>query len=132
MRILNPDFEMHFNNEEYAVAATDAKGNVISANQHFQKLTGYTLDELKALAYQDITPEYWMIYENQMVIKHAFSQGHAYYQKEYIHRTGEIIPIEIDVYLLDEQTFGVSGIWAKVKRLDILADEYLEIKKRNH
>ncbi|MDU0113107.1 MAG: PAS domain S-box-containing protein [Psychrosphaera sp.] len=131
MRTINYDFKTQFDKEEYAVAATDAKGNVINANQHFLALTGYTLDELKALAYQDITAEAWTIYENHMVIRHVFAEGYASFQKEYVTKSGEIVPVEIELFLLDEVNNGKLGIWAKVKKIDALSDEFLAIKAQS-
>lgn len=96
-----------------AVAATSPGGDIFQANEKFCRLTGYSLEQLKAMTYHDLTPEKWLGFENQKVIE-AFNNGHAQYNKEYILANGTIQPISIDIFLLNEAKDGHRGMWAIV------------------
>lgn len=97
-----------------AVAATNAGGDILQANEKFCQLTGYSIEQLKDKTYRDLTPEKWLSFENQKVIE-AFNNGHAQYNKEYILADGSVQPINIDIFLLNEQKDGHKGMWAIVK-----------------
>ena len=129
MQSINRDYQNLFIRDDVAVAATDAKGEIVSANQAFQVLTGYSLTELQQFSYQDITPEVWTIYENKMIIRHVFTEGYACYQKEYIDASGDLIPIEIEVYLLEADSQGKLGMWAKVSKIQQLSEQFVAIKQ---
>lgn len=113
----------------YAVAATDAMGVIIEANKKFLELTGYTLDELRNLAYTDITPDCWTVFENHKVIKEVFSEGSSHYQKEYITKSKQVIPIDIQVSLVENSTSTKIKMWALVKPIETLSSTYKKIKE---
>lgn len=126
--MVKPELNIVIEKNEWPVASTDASGVITNANQKFIELTGYSLTELKTLAYTDITPEQWTVYENKMVIKEVFTKGHAYYQKEYLTKAGKTIPIELDVYLTKANSGELQGMWAIVKPIDTLDEEFSSIK----
>lgn len=107
-------FQTALKNNQVAVASTDASGMILEANQAFCDLVGFSLSELQNKAYQDITPERWVVFENNMVIKKVFVHGFAQYQKEFRHANTTTIPIEIQVRLLKNERDENIGMWAKV------------------
>ena len=118
------EFNKQFARFDIAVAATDPQGTIVKANEAFCTLTGYTEAELKSLGYQDITPERWTVYENNMIIKQVFAKGYAKYQKEYRHKDGHVFPIELEVWLLKDDDEVAQGMWGVVKPIDQLSDQY--------
>ncbi|WP_284297598.1 PAS domain-containing protein [Thalassotalea loyana] len=112
------DFEEELKRNRYPVARTDGAGQFIEVNKAYEELTGYTLAELKNLTYRDLTPEKWLVYENNKVIKDVFVNGEMSYDKEYIHKSGKVIPINAQVFLVhseDEQEQGMWGIFTALR-----------------
>jgi len=105
------NFDNHFNNNHTPVARTDAAGNFLQVNSTYEKLTGYTFDELQQMTYRDITPEKWLVFENQQVIRELFTQGEVVYDKEYIHKSGKVIPIKAHIFRINTNNETKSGMW---------------------
>lgn len=93
------------------VARTNIAGEYLSINSAYEQLTGYTLAELQQLNYADITPQKWHAIENQHVLKEVFAKGETTYEKEYIHKSGEVIAIKAHVYLIKEGGDEEPGMW---------------------
>jgi PAS domain S-box-containing protein len=76
-------------------AMTDLEGRILRANGAFERLTGYTEQELKFLTYQQLTPERWHDMERKLVA-HTLTTGQAArFEKEYQKKDGSLIPIEV-------------------------------------
>src|SRR3984957_3072434 len=76
-------------------AMTDLGGRILRANGAFERLTGYTEQELHDLTYQQLTPERWHEMEGQFVA-HTLATGQAArFEKEYRKKDGSLIPIEV-------------------------------------
>lgn len=77
----------------------DLNGYIIESNAVFQKMTGYSGDELRLLTYHDITPEKWHENESKVVSEQLLVRGFTDpYEKEYRRKDGSICPVEISVY----------------------------------
>lgn len=119
----NTELEQAMLDNEVAIACADPTGMLTRVNNAFEQLTGYSQQELTKLSYQDITPEKWIVYENQQVIKKVFAEGIARYQKEYITKSGDVIAIEIEVHLLLNEQQQRKGMWAKVWPIEQLTEQ---------
>ena len=76
-------------------AMTDLGGRILRANGAFERLTGYTEQELHDLTYQQLTPERWHEMEGKFVA-HTLATGQAArFEKEYRKKDGSLIPIEV-------------------------------------
>jgi PAS domain S-box-containing protein len=76
-------------------AMTDLCGRILRANGAFERLTGYTVQELHDLTYQQLTPERWHEMEGKLVA-HTLATGEAArFEKEYRKKDGSLIPIEV-------------------------------------
>lgn len=111
------EFTDAFDSDDLAVARSDASGTFVDANQAYLRLTGYSLSELKQMTFRDITPDKWTIIENRYVIKEVFVKGRAHYDKEYITKSGEVIPITANVYLIEPED-GPKGMWGTFSHSD--------------
>ena len=104
-------FKTELKNNNVPVARTDAAGQFVEVNSAYESLTGYSFAELKELTYRELTPEKWLVFENSKVIKEAFVTGEASYEKEYIHKSGEILPITANIFVYEGDTSPDEGLW---------------------
>lgn len=111
-------FQQLFDENKIPVARTNIAGEYLTVNKAYESLIGYTLEELQALNYSDITPTKWHATELNYVLKEVFTRGEMAYQKEYIHKSGEIIAINAHIYLLKSEQESESGMWGTFEKLD--------------
>ncbi len=105
-----------FDNAKDGIASVDLNGGITSFNQAFLEITGYTAKELREMTFNDLTPKYWHqmeknILENE-VLKKGFSE---LYEKEYVHKSGSVIPIEVSTHLSTDSQGKPVGFWAFVR-----------------
>lgn len=110
------------------IASIDIQGNLLDANQAFLDMLGYTLDELKKLTFQQITPNRWHkmdeeIIENQIMVK-GYSDE---YEKEYIKKDGTIFPVSLRAWLVKDEQGTPVGIWGIVR--DITERKQVEAER---
>jgi len=92
----------------FAVVLTDAAGNVLEANSRYQQMTGYTLDKLRRLTYQQLTPQKWHQPEAAFVTV-ANTVPYVTFEKEYLKRDGHIVPISLTGWLIKDANGKVVG-----------------------
>lgn len=105
-------------------------GAFIEANPAMEALVGYSLDELSTLSYWDLTPDYYAKAE-QAQLKSLIETGrYGPYFKQYNHKNGELIDIELNGVLFNDGT-GESYIWTiikdirEIKRVERLKDDFV-------
>jgi PAS domain S-box-containing protein len=99
-----------------AVIMIDNKGKIIEANKAFQDLTGYTGQELLQMGYYDITPEKWESFENNIYRQQLKPMGYTeIYEKEFIVKNGDTIPVEMRAYVYKDEEGNKAGSWAIVR-----------------
>ena len=92
----------------FAVVLTDAEGNVLEANSRYQHITGYTLDELRQLTYQQLTPEKWHQAEAAFVAI-ANTVPYVAFEKEYLKKNGRVVPISLTGWVIKDTNGKVVG-----------------------
>ncbi len=81
-----------------AIAYGYPDGRIESCNEAFLTLTGYTLDELKHVKWNDtLTPEKWRAIEYEKLNTLSKKTITVTYEKEYIRKDGSIVPVELAV-----------------------------------
>ncbi|MBF0396580.1 MAG: PAS domain S-box protein [Desulfobacterales bacterium] len=76
------------------------KGEIIESNKAFQDLLCYTIEELKNFNIDQLTPEKWHNMENEIIKKGDYYE----YEKEYVKKNGEVLPVSIKMTKVkDEQ-----------------------------
>lgn len=101
------------------------EGRIIDSNEEFQKMVGYTADELFNLTYMDLTPQKWHQQENRIVNAQILLLGHSeVYEKEYIRKDGTVFPVELRTSLIQDESGRNEGMWAIVR--DITARKKVE------
>lgn len=75
------------------LATTDFDGTIVECNPAFQRLTGYTAEQLARLTYRDITPAKWHPQEERILREQVMTRGYSeLYEKEYVHADGTMPP----------------------------------------
>jgi len=92
----------------FAVVLTDAEGNVLEANYRYQQMTGYSLDELRRLTYQQLTPKKWHQAEAAFVAV-AKTVPYVTFEKEYLKKDGHLVPISLTGWLIKDANGKVVG-----------------------
>jgi two-component system, cell cycle sensor histidine kinase and response regulator CckA len=98
--------------------SVDMQGRIIASNSTYQKMLGYSEDELHSLTYLQITPERWHALEAKILAEQIIPRGYSeVYEKEYRCKNGEILPIELRTSLLRDESGAPTGMWAIVRDL---------------
>jgi len=92
----------------FAIVLTDADGNVLEANSKYLDLTGYTLEELRQLTYQQLTPEKWHRAEAEIVAV-ANTIPYVAFEKEYLRKDGQTVPISLMGWVIKDADGNVIG-----------------------
>jgi PAS domain S-box-containing protein len=114
-----------FENMRDGWVSTDMGGKFQECNLAYEKMLGYTKEELRHLTYRQLTPERWHTYETMILEEKVIPQGYSgLYEKEYIRKDGTILPVEVNVYLIRDQEGQPIGMWGLAR--DITARKQAE------
>jgi PAS domain S-box-containing protein len=82
------------------VAVSDFDGRLVRFNSAYEKLTGYSSEELRHMTYQQLTPEHWQEFEAEQTSKLLLEGNPVRYEKEYRRKDGTLVPLELvaDIY----------------------------------
>nr|WP_246198756.1 PAS domain S-box protein [Sodalinema gerasimenkoae] len=105
-----------FERSPFGIILNAMDGQFVEANPAVLTLTGYSLEELKALTYWDLTPEDYADDEAQQLDSLQTRGHYGPYRKEYIHKQGHRIPIEITGVLITG-TDGQPYIWSMITNI---------------
>ncbi len=100
------------------IALTDMTGRYIEFNEAFQKICGYSRDELNALDYWALTPKKYEADEMRQLQSLQETGHYGPYEKEYIRKDGNLIPILLNGLLIT----GIDGnkyIWSIVEDISV-------------
>lgn len=112
LRESNRKWRELFENIRDGWVATDIEGRFTECNKAFELMLGYTLEELKEISYQQITPEEWHDQELEIVNRKILRQGYSgVYEKEYRRKNGTLFPVELSSYLRKDEKGNPVGFW---------------------
>jgi len=109
-------FKTLFENSPFGMAYCCLDGTIVESNQAFKDMIGYTDDEVLKLTYWDLTPRK---YESQEIVQlESLEKTGRYgpYVKEYIHKDGSLIPVELSGMIVDFDN-GEKAIWSIIQDL---------------
>lgn len=107
-----------------AIAATDKDGFIIECNQAYANMLGYSLEELKDIRYQDMTPPKWHTLDKE-ISEQTKTRGYSdEFEKEFIRKDGIVFPISMRVWRIDDETDDSIGSWVIVR--DIIERKKVE------
>jgi len=101
-----------FEKSNYGMAVTDLQGRFLDCNRAFLDLLGFASpDELQSVSYDEITPPEYHEQEKKIIsgqtVEAGYSEG---YEKEFIRKSGERIPVVIKVWMrrdMNQQPIGM-------------------------
>ncbi|MBC7948597.1 MAG: PAS domain S-box protein, partial [Chitinophagaceae bacterium] len=117
-----------------AYAKTDIEGTMMEFNPSFRNMLGYSDKELQHLSFTAITPSRWHEFELKQVRRQVLERGYSdVYEKEYIHKSGKIFPVELRSFLLKNSEGEPIGMWAIVRDITQRkeAEKKLQHSERN-
>ncbi len=101
---------------EDGIGSTDLAGNFQDCNPAYEKMLGYTIDELHTKTYPELTPAAWHEAERRIVEDKVIPDGASgLYEKEYIRKDGTVFPVELSTYLARDAQGRPVGLWAFVR-----------------
>lgn len=111
------------------IVSVDMDGIITGANRAYLDMLGYSLDEVKGLTYQQLTPEKWHAMEQDLIDSQVNVRGFSdFYEKEYVRRDGSVFPISIRTWLIEDERGEPVGMWAIVR--DVTEHKRIEEERR--
>ena len=119
-----------FNQTELGFAFCDMNGNLLDANNAFEKITGYTIEEIKKLSYWDITPRKYKADEAVQLESLKKNGSYGPYRKEYVNKDGRLVPVELRGFIVEDYD-GVTGIWSTIRDLSETRDLESQLNRKS-
>jgi PAS domain S-box-containing protein len=102
-----------FDKSPVGLALCGMNGDLTKVNSAYAEIIGYTVEETLKLSYWDITPIDYQESERQQV-EYLQKTGHyGPYEKEYRHKDGHLVPVELDGVIIE--TPDGKQIWSSVR-----------------
>ena len=96
------------------MARNGMEGTFFEVNSAFVRMLGYTLEELNAMSYWDITPHSYASLEAEQLHSLHTRGSYGPYEKEYIHKDGHRFPVRLNgIQILGSD--GQSSIWSIIE-----------------
>ncbi|GAB6157632.1 hypothetical protein JCM39194_08320 [Desulfotomaculum varum] len=92
---------IEYSNQPFAAGCVD--GTIVACNQAFCDLLGYTKEEILKLSWVDLTPDDWFQNNIEKLAELTAEGFPLCYEKEYRHKNGARVPVEIFVQRAREQ-----------------------------
>ena len=108
-----------FENSMDGIVIVDPDGKFTNCNKSYEKITGYTVNELKALNFYDITPKKYHQWEKtEMIEGQVLKRGYSdRYEKEYIKKDGTLVPIELTAHSVKSTDGKPEYIWGVIRNI---------------
>jgi PAS domain S-box-containing protein len=108
----------------------DLEKNIMEYNHVLKELIEYEDEEILSLNTDSITPKKWLKIENQMIEEQVLERGFSeIFEKEFITKTGKVIPIDIRMYLDRDPEGNPIGIWAFLHEIESRKSKEQEMQK---
>jgi len=103
-------FEDIYQSAQDAIGYADLDGRLIDVNPAYEKLTGYTADELQMRTYQELTaPEFHAL--EQRIMSELLRTGQAArFEKECVCKDGSRVPVAVTAFLVRNAAGQPTGI----------------------
>jgi PAS domain S-box-containing protein len=97
-------------------ALVDMERRFIEANAALQRMLGYTLEELRQLPRERLTPPEWLAFEENFVRDQVLRKGYSdVYEKEYLRKDGTRVPVELRIHLQKDDEGNPVEMWGFVR-----------------
>ena len=96
------NYKSLFNLSRDGYVINKGNGQILNPNPAYAKMLGYSCEELLEQSWRTLTPERWVKWESETHGKQLVERGYTdLYEKEYIHKNGDLVPVEIQAFLLN-------------------------------
>ncbi len=106
--------------------SANMNGRFIEVNKAFLEMIGYSKNELLEMTNRQITPTKWYEIEDNNLLTQLSVGESKVYEKEFIHKNGNILPVSIRFWILQDEQGDPHRIWAIVR--DITESKKMEYK----
>jgi len=106
-----------FDTSRDGLVFTDMEGRFLQCNPAYLELLGYeTFEELCGQSYEEVTPPEYHALEERIIREQTLARGYSdAYEKEYIRKTGERIPVSVKGWLRFDDAGKPVGMWVIVR-----------------
>jgi len=109
-------YQTLYESSKDGIVFSDMKGNFLDANQAFLGMLGYSIEEIKRLTYQKITPKKWHEVDADILKNQIMTRGYSKeFEKEFIKKDGTLLPIAIIAWLLKDKQGKPVGLWGIIR-----------------
>jgi PAS domain S-box-containing protein len=99
-----------------AFVSAGMDGRIREFNQVYQRMLGYSDEELKRLTYMELTPARWHASEAKIVEEEVLPRGYSeVFEKEYRKKDGTVFPVELRTCLTRDAAGQPVAMWAVVR-----------------
>jgi diguanylate cyclase (GGDEF)-like protein/PAS domain S-box-containing protein len=111
------------------IALTNMEGGYLEFNEAFQRICGYTKEELNQLDYWALTPKEYAEQEAAQLESLNTRGFYGPYEKEYIQKSGRRIPLRLNGLIIRDHA-GVPFIWSIVEDVTERKQAEDELRRR--
>jgi PAS domain S-box-containing protein len=106
-----------FDTSRDGLVFTDVEGHCLECNRAYLDLLGYeTLEDLRGRTYTELTPAEYHQMEARIIKEQTLFRGYCdEYEKEYIRKTGERVPVSLKAWLRLDADQKPVGMWMTVR-----------------
>ncbi|OSM04201.1 putative sensor histidine kinase response regulator [Magnetofaba australis IT-1] len=104
---------MLFEHSPTGLALCRMNGELVDVNPAYGKIIGQSVEEAKSLSYWEITPQEYAEQEAEQLKALERTGQYGPYEKEYLHKSGERIPVSLSGRLVE--LGGEKFIWSSVE-----------------
>lgn len=98
------------------ILANDVSGRIFECNKAFEKMVGYTLEELRRMKWQDFTPKHYLELEEGIIKEEMLKRGRSgYVEKEYMRKDGSLVPVEVSATVVKGTEGKPDMIWCVIR-----------------
>lgn len=115
LRQVQGQFASIFNSSKDAIGYTTLDGLFLEVNTAFEKLTGYSKEELLVKTYQALTPMEYRRTEADIINTVIRTGEPAEYEKEYVRKDGTRVPIAVTAFAVNGSDGTPAGVAAIIK-----------------
>ncbi|MDR3418252.1 MAG: EAL domain-containing protein [Nevskia sp.] len=113
-RISDDKLRRLFEVSPMGIALTDMAGRYLDFNQAFERICGYSREELNRLDYWALTPKEYAEQEEEQLASLSARGSYGPYEKEYIRKDGGRVPLRLNGVLIHDSE-GRPYIWSIVE-----------------
>ena len=105
-----------YNSSRDGIAFFDMHGNYVDANPALAGMLGYTLEELKGMTWEDMTPRKWHQLTADIVNNQVLTRGFSdEYEKEYLRKDGTLVPVANKAWVIKDEQGNPTGMWGTIR-----------------